>query len=74
MRSAAEIDDHTRSPAAKRRRRRFNGMRAAIIMAAAYKGAAGFRQFQLRHSNCVMAVLVAAIASLVAKVRRAGSL
>jgi hypothetical protein len=43
MKSAAENDDHARSTAAERLRRR-EEMRATIIMAAAYKGAAGFRQ------------------------------
>jgi len=31
MKSAARNDDHTRSPAAERRRRRFNGMRVSIM-------------------------------------------
>jgi len=43
MKSAAENDDQARSPAAERLRRR-EEMGATIIMDAAYKGAAGFRQ------------------------------
>jgi hypothetical protein len=43
MKPAAKNDDQARSPAAERLRRR-EEMRAMIIMAAAYKGAAGFRQ------------------------------
>jgi hypothetical protein len=49
MKSAAESDDQARSPAAERLRRRFNGMSAAIIMGAAYKGMAGVRQ---RRRSC----------------------
>jgi hypothetical protein len=45
VKSAAGNDDQMQSPAAVRRRRWFMGMRAAIIIGTAYKGAAEFGQW-----------------------------